>query len=111
MQIESYRNRLEEFEQNLNRELYHDRSGLKDQLELVALYSDYSDLFCTESIREVEAELDKEPFASAGRAWKNTRIPDRGLALISMRRRSRKRYPGSALAARAADSCGRVGED
>jgi len=64
MQIESYRNRLEAFEQNLNRELYRYRSGLKDRLELVALYSDYSDLFCTESIREVEAELDKEPFAS-----------------------------------------------
>ena len=64
MQIESYRTRLEEFEQNLNRELYRYRSGAKNRLEIVSLYADYSDLFCTESIREVECAVKSEPFAS-----------------------------------------------
>jgi hypothetical protein len=58
MQIESYRERLEEFEENLNRELYRYYSGLKDRLEIVSLYSDYSDIFSPESIREAAAELE-----------------------------------------------------
>ena len=61
MQIESYRTRLEEFEQILNRELFRYYSGLKNKLELVPLYSDYSDLFCTESIGDVESALKSEP--------------------------------------------------
>jgi hypothetical protein len=56
MQIESYRKRMEEFEENLNRELYRYCSGLKDKLEIVSLYSDYTDLFSPESIRETAAE-------------------------------------------------------
>lgn len=64
MQIEAYRIRLEEFEQNLNRELYRYRSGLKERLELVSLYSDYSDFFCIENIREVESALKSESFES-----------------------------------------------
>ena len=59
MQIESCRKRLEEFEQTLNRELYRYFSGLKQKLEIVSLYSDYSDIFSRESIRETEAELEK----------------------------------------------------
>ncbi|MGD0099690.1 MAG: hypothetical protein ABSC60_05035 [Acidobacteriota bacterium] len=62
MQIESYRTRLEEFKQNLQRELYRYCSGFKEKLETVTIYADYSDLFCTESIREVEHTLKKEPF-------------------------------------------------
>jgi hypothetical protein len=58
MQIESYRKRLEEFEENLNRELYRYYSGLKDRLEIVSLYSDYSDIFSPDSIRETAAELE-----------------------------------------------------
>ncbi|MBN1569362.1 MAG: hypothetical protein JXA73_16060 [Acidobacteria bacterium] len=58
MQIESYRTRLEEFEQTLNRELYQYYAGLKEQLELTAVYSDYSDLISIESIREVKTELE-----------------------------------------------------
>lgn len=58
MQIESYRQRLEEFEQSLNRELYQYYAGLKEQLELTAVYSDYSDLLSVESIREVKSELE-----------------------------------------------------
>jgi hypothetical protein len=64
MQIESYRNRLEAFERSLNHELYLWNSGDKNRLELVSLYSDYSDLFCIESIREIESELKSESFDS-----------------------------------------------
>lgn len=64
MQIESYRTRLEDFAESLNRELYRYYAGLKERLELVAVYSDYSDLFCTESIREVENGLENETFES-----------------------------------------------
>jgi hypothetical protein len=56
MQIESVRTRLEEFEQNLNRELYRYYSGQKSRLELAA-YADHADLFSAESIAEVETEL------------------------------------------------------
>jgi hypothetical protein len=64
MQIESYRSRLEAFEQSLNRELYLTSSGRKAQLELVRLYSDYSDFFCIENIREIESALKYETFES-----------------------------------------------
>jgi hypothetical protein len=64
MQIESYRSRIEEFTQGLNRELYLSRSGKKSRLELVRLYSDYSDLFRTENIRELESALKTESFES-----------------------------------------------
>lgn len=57
MQIESYRTRLEEFEQALNRELYRYYAGLKDSLELTGIYADYSDLLSVESIRDVKSEL------------------------------------------------------
>jgi hypothetical protein len=68
MQIESYRTRLEAFEQTLNSELFRYYSGLKNKLELVPLYSDYSDLFCTESIRDIETALKSEPFESRRRS-------------------------------------------
>jgi len=58
MQIESYRARLENFEQNLNGELYRYHSGLKNQLELTSVYSEYSDLFSRESIHEIKSALD-----------------------------------------------------
>ena len=64
MQIESYRTRLEEFEQKLNRELYRYYSGIKERLETVTLYADYSDLFCIESIRESESAFESETFES-----------------------------------------------
>ena len=64
MLIGSYRTRLEEFEQNLQRELYRYCSGFKEKLETAAIYADYSGLFCTESIREVEHGLKKEQFES-----------------------------------------------
>jgi hypothetical protein len=64
MQIESYRTRLEEFEQNLNRELYRHCAGLKPKLETVSIYADYSDFFCTENILEVESALRNESFES-----------------------------------------------
>lgn len=64
MQIESYRTRLEEFEERLNRELFLFHSGLKRTLEIVSIYADYSDLFCVENIRELESDLKNESFDS-----------------------------------------------
>ncbi len=69
MQIESYRTRLEEFEQRLNRELYSFHSGRKQRLEIVSVYSDYSDLFCVESIRELESALKIESFDSRRKSF------------------------------------------
>jgi hypothetical protein len=54
--IEFCRIRLEKFEEELNRQLYRFYSGRKPVLELVSLYSDYSDIFSLGSIREVETE-------------------------------------------------------
>jgi hypothetical protein len=68
MQIESYRSRLEAFEQSLNRALYLAHSGRRDPLDLVRLYSDYSDFFCIENIREVESAIKSEPFESRRRS-------------------------------------------
>ena len=75
MQIESYRKRLEEFERNLNRELYLYFSGQKNQLEIPALYADYSDLFSLESIREVESEYENtgESFSSRRKSLRKIR--------------------------------------
>ncbi len=66
MQIETYRTRMEEFEQTLNRELYLSYSGLKDRFEWNSVYSDYSDLFSRESLGEVKSELEStgESFSS-----------------------------------------------
>jgi hypothetical protein len=75
MQIESYRIRLEAFEQSLNRELYQYHSGLKDRLELTDVYSEYSDLFSKESIHEVKSELENADgsFSSKQRSLKKIR--------------------------------------
>jgi hypothetical protein len=72
MQIEIYRTQLEEFEQRLNRELYARYSGLGDQENLAAVYSDYSDLFSIESVQEVQSELKitSESFSSRRRSLK-----------------------------------------
>ncbi len=66
MQIESYRKRLEEFERDLNRELYRFYSGQKNRLEIRGVYSDYSDFFSVDSIREAGIEYDNtgESFSS-----------------------------------------------
>ena len=63
LNLEIYRTRLEEFEQNLNRELYRFYSGRKTRLEVHSVYSDYSDLFSIDSIQEVKSEL-KDPAES-----------------------------------------------
>jgi hypothetical protein len=62
MQIESYRTRLEEFEQKLNRELFQFHSGLKQKLEIASLYADYSDFFCIENVRDLESAVKNESF-------------------------------------------------
>ena len=59
MQIEEYRTRLENFDEALKLELYQYYSGLKEHLDIVNLYSDNSDFFAPDSIREVESELDR----------------------------------------------------
>ena len=67
MHIESYRARLEEFEQNLNRELFDYYSGRKRQLDILSVYADYSDLFSAESIHEVESALKNTSETFGGR--------------------------------------------
>jgi hypothetical protein len=59
MQIEAYRERLEQFDESLNRELYYYYSGIKDRLETSGIYSEYSDLFTFERIREIETEIER----------------------------------------------------
>ena len=58
MQIEEYRPRLEQFHYNLNQELYRHYSGLKEKVETSSVYSDYSDLFSLDTIREIRSEID-----------------------------------------------------
>jgi hypothetical protein len=72
MQIGLYRTRLEEFEQRLNRELYARCSGLRDQGNLLDVYSDYSDLFSIESVQDVQSELKNtsESFSSRRKSLK-----------------------------------------
>jgi hypothetical protein len=64
LNIEYYRNRLEQFEEDLNRELYQFYAGFKSRLELVRCYSGHSDIFSLDSIREVESEYNNESFDS-----------------------------------------------
>lgn len=59
MQVEGYRQRLEQFDESLNRGLYYYYSGIKDRLETSGIYSEYSDLFTFERIREIEAEIER----------------------------------------------------
>ena len=59
MEIEKYRQRLEQFDEALNHELYYYYSGIKDQLHTSGLYTEYSDLFKIESIREIETEIER----------------------------------------------------
>jgi hypothetical protein len=61
MQIEQYRPRLEQFHHDLNQELYLHYSGRKENLETAGLYSDFSDLFSLETIREIQSEIDRLP--------------------------------------------------
>jgi hypothetical protein len=65
VQIEKFRNRLEQFSESLSREVYSYYSGIKGCLETNLIYSDNSDLFTLESIREIESESDRtsESFA------------------------------------------------
>lgn len=57
MQIESYRDRLETFERDLNLELFLWRSGQKERLELASVYSEHSDLFSKDRLQEIESEI------------------------------------------------------
>jgi hypothetical protein len=58
MNIEFYRTRLEELEQTLNRESYRYCSGKKESLEILRVYSEYSDLFSAENILQAMSELE-----------------------------------------------------
>jgi hypothetical protein len=64
MQIETYRAKIESFEQHSNRELYRYYSGQKDRLELTSIYSDYSDLFSLENIHGIQLEIANASFPS-----------------------------------------------
>ncbi len=61
MQIEEYRQRMEQFAESLNRELYCYHAGIRKTLATGELYSDYSDLFSLEAIRELECDLKRCP--------------------------------------------------
>ncbi len=73
--METYRNRLEEFEERLNRRLYQYYSGLSPHLDLGGLYSDYSDIFSLDSIHEIELELEStsESFDSRRKSLRKIR--------------------------------------
>jgi hypothetical protein len=62
--IDNYRSRLEQFEEELNRQLYRYYAGFKFRLDLVNYYSDYSDIFSLDSIGEIESEYKNETFES-----------------------------------------------
>ena len=61
MNIEEYRTRLEEFIEALHREYYLHYSGQKELLETGASYSEFSDLFSLDRIREIQGEIEKIP--------------------------------------------------
>ena len=61
MQIEEYRTRLEEFIESLHREYYLYYSGQKELLETGDVYSEFSDLFSLDRIREIRGEIEKTP--------------------------------------------------
>ena len=61
MQIEEYRTRLEEFIESLHREYYLYYSGQKELLETGDFYSEFSDLFSLDRIREIRGEIEKTP--------------------------------------------------
>ena len=61
MQIQEYRTRLEEFIESLHREYYLYYSGQKELLETRDFYSEFSDLFSLDRIREIRGEIEKTP--------------------------------------------------
>jgi hypothetical protein len=73
LNIDTYRSRLEQFEEELNRQLYQFYAGFKSRLELVNFYSDYSDILSLDSIREIESEYNNESFESRRKSLKKIR--------------------------------------
>ena len=61
MQLEEYRSALERFHEALQREQYLYFSGRKEQLALLPIYSEHSDLFRLETVREIDSELAAVP--------------------------------------------------
>src|SRR5437867_10959688 len=61
MNVEEYRTRLEEFIEALHREYYLYYSGQKELLETGDVYSEFSDLFSLDRIREIRGEIEKTP--------------------------------------------------
>ncbi len=58
MEIEEYRARLEEFTGFLNGEYFLHYSGQKESLETAGFYSEYSDLFSLDTIREIQNKIE-----------------------------------------------------
>jgi len=67
MQIEEYRIHLERFEASLNRELYQFYSGHKDFPQVSSVYSEYSDLYSRDTLREIDSEIERIPEALSSR--------------------------------------------
>src|SRR5437867_4588893 len=61
MNVEEYRTRLEEFIAALHREYYLYYSGQKELLETGAFYTEFSDLFSLDRIREIQGEIENTP--------------------------------------------------
>jgi len=61
MQLDEYRTALERFHEALQREQYLYFSGRKERLALPPIYSEHSDLFRPETVREIDSELAAVP--------------------------------------------------
>ncbi|PYV12104.1 MAG: hypothetical protein DMG07_17745 [Acidobacteria bacterium] len=67
MQLDEYRSALERFHEAFHRERYLHFSGLKETFDLRRIFSEHSDLFRIEAVREIEAELERVPEHLEGR--------------------------------------------
>ena len=73
LNIDNYRSRLEQFEEELNRQLYHFYAGFAPRLDLVRCYSNHSDIFSLDSIRDIESEYNNESFDSRRKSLRKIR--------------------------------------
>jgi len=51
MNVNQFEKRAEAFQEEINREYYQALAGLKEQLEIAAIYERYADLFAEETVQ------------------------------------------------------------
>ncbi len=61
VQIEEFRKNHERFHEDLNRQLLGFHSGRFDAIRIAGVYSDFSDLFSVDTIRELSTQIDQTP--------------------------------------------------